>query len=719
MRYQQQFDETDCGAACLAMIASNYGSRHSITYIREIAGTDRKGTNLEGMVKAAKEIGLEARALKGTMEAFTNDLPVPFIAHVAIPGEYGILLHYVIVKKIKKNRIVIWDPDDTKKKYKMEKDDFFKIWTGYVIFVSPNRDFKPEKGSGNLLFKFFPIIKPYKNILILAGVASLLLIVFGIVSSFYFRYIIDELLFSSAHFTLGALSVGVLCIALLQAIISAIRNSILTHFSYKIDLNLVLSYFSHVFHLPFSFFDSRKTGEILSRLEDITKIRDVLSQAVVSVVMDTMMLLVIAPVLFATNWLLFVIVLFSLPFTSIILVIFSKLYRKQFRELMKKNSDMQAHLVESINGVATVKALNAESVIFNQYEVKKTEVAITGWKAMRYRIYQMMSTDIVKQFSSIVIFWVGSYLIMEGNASIGTLISFTSLASYFTGPLERLVNLQSTLQEAYVAADRLGEIFDLDREQSIEKRWIRPVEFKGEIEFKDVSFRYGTRKMIYQDLSFSINAGDFVAFVGPSGCGKTTLIKLLLKFYSAHSGNILIDGIDSNDLDTQYLRSRIGYVPQEIMLFSGSIAENIALHKSDASLEEIIEVAKRTGAHDFIERLPDRYNTILGERGATLSGGERQRIALTRALLGAPDILIFDEATSNLDSISEKRIHDTIREICSKNITTIMIAHRLSTVSACDKIFVLDNGEIVESGSHIELSNANGLYQSLFEGMLV
>ena len=266
---------------------------------------------------------------------------------------------------------------------------------------------------------------------------------------------------------------------------------------------------------------------------------------------------------------------------------------------------------------------------------------------------------------------------------------------------------------------RLGEILELELEQDEEKKFIEPETVEGNIVFQDVAFRYGTRKYVYENISFAIQKGQWIAFVGPSGCGKTTLIKLLLKFYLPESGSIHIDNYDIRDLDASAIRSHIGYVPQDIFLFSGSIADNIALHKPSATLEEIMEAAQKTGAHEFINTLPDRYNTILGERGATLSGGEKQRLALTRAVLGSPQVLILDEATSNLDTVSEKLVHQTIETLRKERITTILIAHRLSTVVNCDTIFVIDKGQIVQKGPHKELVKKEGLYQRLWEGTVI
>ena len=510
-----------------------------------------------------------------------------------------------------------------------------------------------------------------------------------------------------------------LAVVLMQGVMGIIRKILLIHFSFKIDLNLVFSYFTHVFHLPLRFFDSRKSGEIISRMQDIGKIQEMLAQATVSVVMDTLMVLVVGPVLFATNKTLFGIVLITVPFSSAVLYFFSKVYKKQYRKLMSDASDLQSYLVESMNGASTLKSLNAEDFAITGFERAQMRMTNTGWKAAYLQSYQELFSELIKQIGNIVIFWVGSLYIIKGELSIGTLVSFTALAAYFTDPLQRLVNLQAKLQESFVAADRLGEILELETEEANNNNQSRlvPDHLRGDIEISNVAFRYGTRRYIYENLNLKIHAGEKIALVGSSGCGKTTIAKLLLKLYEPERGKITIDGHDLKDIDAHALRKLVGYVPQDIFLFSGTIAENIAMHKPGVSFEEIVEAAKLAGADEFIEKLPERYNAMLGERGANLSGGERQRLALARALLGNPDILILDEATSNLDTVSEHHIKQTIDTLQNGNRTIIIIAHRLSTIMDCDRIFVMDKGTVVQTGTHSELKKQNGFYLELLEGL--
>jgi ATP-binding cassette subfamily B protein len=579
--------------------------------------------------------------------------------------------------------------------------------------LSPNSRFTPKKEKGNVLFKYAPLLLPHKRSLAVVCLAFGLLIVLGVTTSFYYKYIIDEVIVTKAEFTLTSLSIGVLLIAVTQAFVEMSRGILINHVVYKANLRLTFSYITHVLKLPVSFFDSRRTGEILSRLDDLANIQESLSGTALSLVMDTVLLIVFGPILFAINNMLFSISVASILLVSVIMYIFSTVYRKYYALLRHQEAGVYSTLVEIVSGVYTVKALNAEMTARNDYEKSQMAAVWTSWKASNLRIMQGLLTGIINGATGIVIFWVGSSGIIKDMFSFGTLISFNALLAYFTGPLFRMVNLQSSLQEAFVAAERVSEILEMEREQPEGSRLLKPAALEGEIAFSHVRFKYGMRPPVYQDLSFHIKKGQWAAFVGPSGCGKTTLVKLLLKFYEPESGSVFIDGHDARDMDAVSLRARIGYVPQDVYMFSGIIAENIALRDPSASLEEVMDAAKKAGADEFVNKLPERYNAKVSERGATLSGGERQRLALARALLGNPDLVILDEATSNLDSESERLIHKTIEKLRG-DMTVVMIAHRLTTVQKCDVIFVMDKGAIIESGSHDALLAQNGAYKRLW-----
>jgi ATP-binding cassette subfamily B protein len=716
MKYQHQIDETDCGPACLVMAASRYKLYISIGYARELCKTDRLGTNLGGLAEAAQKLCMDAKAMHGEVADKTLDskLIYPFIAHVRTTySSDNVLDHYVVITSVTKNTVKIWDPDISKGKYTTSRSEFLKIWTGYVLFLSPGVKFKPGGKHSKNIFRFLPLILPHKTTLVIVILSSALLIVFGIITSYYFKYIIDEVVISKAAFTLTAFSIGAMLIVVLQSVVEKLRALLINYFAFHTDARLNFSYVNHILKLPLFFFDSRKTGEILSRLTDINKIREMLTGTLLSLVFDCILIVIIGPILFNINKILFAVSITNIVLLSIIIFFFSKVFRRNYGKLRKEEAEVNSLLVEAVSGIYTVKALNAESAIANIYEKKQMQAVWTGWETSRITMWQRFFAALINNAANIAVFWIASSGIIKDTFSLGTLLSFNALLAYFTGPLFRMLNIQPQIQEASIAAERVIEILDMEVEQPGGSRLLKPERLEGNICFEHIRFQYGVRKPVYTDLSFKITKGQWAAFIGPSGCGKTTLVKLLLKFYKPDAGAILIDGHNLQDMDAAALRSHIGYVPQDIYVFEGTIAENIALHKPGASMNEIAEAARKSGADEFINCLPERFNTNISERGTTLSGGERQRLALARALLCNPEIIILDEATSNLDTISERMIHNIIESLRG-SITAIIIAHRLTTVKSCDTIFVMNNGNIIEFGSHTELILKNGFYKTMW-----
>lgn len=719
MKYFRQNDENDCGPACLAMVASHYNSYINIGQARKLCKTDAIGTNMLGLVSAAEKLGFQTNPLKGEVkpETLNAKLLYPFIAHVRVQYSGALINHFIVVKEINANHIVVYDPNPGRGIHKISREEFIQVWTGFILIITPGSNFKPQKSKGNVLLKFFPLFLPHKKEIIITSLASAVLIVFGIITSFYYKYIIDEVIISKAKFSLLALSIGVLLVTVFQSIIETGRGLFINHFAYKVNLRLSFSYIAHILKLPISFFETMRTGEILSRLTDVSKIKDALSGTTLTVIMDIALLVIITPILFSINVLLTVIVAIAAALMGLVVFLFSKSFRKSFTRLRQEESIVNSSLVEIINGSHTIKALNAAQSSFNLYEQNQMKALWTSWKTANILLSQKFFTGLFNSLCTIVVFWVGASGIIDDELSIGTLMSFNALSTYFTGPLFRLVNLQPLLQEAFVSAGRVFEVLEIEQEQDENIKLLKPPSLQGVIEFQNVAFRYGFRSFIYQNMNFHIKKGQRVGFAGPSGCGKTTLVKLLLKFYLPESGSVFIDGNDTRDIDAVALRSRIGYVPQDIYIYSGTIAENIALQYPDAPLEDIMLAAKKAGADEFINNLPERYNTRLSERGSTLSGGERQRIALARALMGNPDIMVLDEATSSLDTVSEHLVRNIIDNL-KGGMTIIIIAHRLTTIQSCDIIHVMDKGAIIESGNHDDLLAKKGLYYSLWEGAI-
>lgn len=709
----KQYDITDCGAACLATISRQYGLKIPITKIREVAGTDRQGTNAYGVIKAAEQLGFTAKAVKGNQEAFFSEFPLPAIAHVVVDGS---LLHYVVIHKITKKEVIVADPGKGIVKYTPE--EFFKLWTGVLILLVPSAQFKKGDETKGIFTRFFGLLIPQKKLVINIFLASLIYTLLGILGSFYFKFMLDDILPNNLSKTLHIVSIGIILLNIFKILLNAFRYHLLLYLSQKLDISLILGYYNHVLQLPMNFFGTRKVGEIVSRFMDASKVREAISGATLTIMIDTLMAIAGGIILYSQNPFLFGIAFIIVIAYAIIVFSFNKPINRINRRQMENNAQLTSYLVESLNGIETLKSFNAERKANIETEKKFVKLLRSVFKGGWINNLESSLTDFVASVGGIVILWVGAYSVIKGEMSVGQLLAFNALLAYFLDPVKNLINLQPMMQTAIVASDRLGEILDLEIEKSEnEEKKIAPKSLRGCIEYKNVDFRYGTRQLVLKNINLNINAGEKIAFVGESGSGKTTLVKLLLNLYKWEKGEILINGYNVKDINMNYLRERIAYISQDIFLFSGTIYENLTLGIENPDMEAVIEAAKMAKAHDFINDLPLRYETMLEENGANLSGGQKQRIAIARALLKKPDILIMDEATSNLDSITEKAIERTINEH-TKGITTLIIAHRLSTIMRCDKIYVMDKGEFVECGKHEELMDKKGLYYNLWKEQL-
>ena len=715
----KQHDITDCGAACLATICKQNGYKIGITRIREVAGTDKQGTNVYGIIKAAETLGFSAKGVKGDKEAFFSEFPLPCIAHVIIDGN---LLHYVVIHKITKKQVVIADPGAGI--VKLTPEEFFGDvhkegkppkyqWSGVLILLVKSESFQTGDETKGLFQRFIHLLLPQKKLIIHIFIASLIYTILGILAAFYFKVLVDDILPDSLMKTLTTLSIGIIVLNIFKVILNAFRTHLLLYLSQKLDIALLLGYYRHVLELPMNFFGTRKVGEIVSRFNDASKVRDAISGATLTIMIDTLMAVAGAVILYLQNVQMFGITVIMVVLYLIIVLAFNKWYEQLNRKQMEDNSQLTSYLVESLNGIQTVKAYNAERKANRETEIKFVKLLKSIFDLSWVSNLQSSLKIFVELVGGVVILWVGSVCVIKGQITIGQLITFNSLLVYFLDPVKNLINLQPQMQTAVVAADRLGEILDLEAEKGEnERKKLCPDSLSGDIVFKDVSFRYGTRQLVLEDINLTIKKGQKVAFVGESGSGKTTLSKLLLHLYKAESGNILINDNNIEDIQIEKLREKIAYISQETFLFSGSILDNLSLGLDYATMDDVIEATKSAQAHDFINELPLRYETRLEENGANLSGGQRQRLSIARAMLKKPDILIMDEATSNLDAITEKQLDKTISEY-SENMTTIFIAHRLSTIKNCDQIFVMDKGRVIERGTHEELKRLGGKYSML------
>ncbi len=576
---------------------------------------------------------------------------------------------------------------------------------------------KPRRDLGQLR-RLLAYTRPYRTELIVAIIATLIGSAFGLLFPLVIGRLVDAsfLRIGSADTTVLDRTVLILIgVFALQAFFSAVQSYLLSRVGEGVVADLRRTVYRHLLTLSPRFFETRKTGEITSRLtSDISTVQGVVSSALVQIFSQTLTLVGTVIILFVTNWRLSLLMLSIVPVVVLAAFYFGRLLRKVSKEFQDRVADANARAEEAIGGIRVVQAFTAEPLEARTY----ADLIGASFKvALRRARIRAIFNPVVffAMFSAIgIVLWYGGRLVIAGELTPGQLVAFLVYTFSVAGAVGAFSGLFSQFQEALGASSRIFELLDEKSDLPEPANPVKLSSVRGEVRFEHVSFGYGERGAVLEDVSLTAKPGEVVALVGPSGAGKSTLISLIPRFYDPTRGRILLDGVDIRDLTLHDLRSNIALVPQETQLFSGTIAENIRYGKPGASDAEVIEVAKAANAHEFITSFPDGYATIVGERGIKLSGGQRQRVAIARALLKNPRILILDEATSSLDSESEALVQEAL-EVLMQGRTTFVIAHRLSTIRGADKIVVLEAGRIVQQGTHQELLAAGGLYKELYE----
>lgn len=705
----KQHDITDCGAACLASIAAHYNLQIPIARIRQYAGTDKKGTNVLGVIEAAQKSGFEAKGVRGDFESLFK-IPKPAIAHIVVKER---LHHYVVIYEVAKTHITIMDPGNGKLNKRTHKE-FTKEWTGVLVLLVPQDDFVAGNEKVSIYKRFWVLLKPHKFVLIQALIGAVVYTLLGFSMSIYIQKLTDFVFVGGNTKLLNLLSIIMICLLILKVIIGIFKDVFLIKSGQQIDARLILGYYKHLLKLPQQFFDTMRVGEIISRINDAVKIRTFINGVSLSLTVNFLILIFSFGLMFLYYWKLALIMLLVIPLYAIIYFITNRLNKKTERTIMESSADLESQLVESLNSVGTIKRFGLESFANIKTETRFICLLNIGYKSALNSIFSGTSSTFIAQLFTIILLWSGSYFVIEREITAGELLSFYAIVSYFTGPVASLIGANKQIQNALIAADRLFEIMDLEREET-ENKIILKKEKIGDINFKNVKFRYGTRIEVFKDFNLTIPKGKITAIVGESGSGKSTLMSLLQNIYPIQKGQISIGDLDLNYIDTESLRELVSVVPQKIDLFAGNVIENIAVGEFTPNMEKIINICKSIGILEFIETLPNGFETYLGENGASLSGGQKQRIAIARALYKTPEILVLDEATSSLDSKSENYIQRTINNLREKEKTIIVIAHRLSTVINADLIVVLDKGEVLEKGTHQELYAKKEQYYSLWQ----
>lgn len=734
--YVRQHDTTDCAAACLAMVCLHYKKEITITRLRDMMGTDLKGTNLIGLQKAANELGFTTAAVRVDRENFLSDFSLPCIAQVINDRGMG---HFVVVFKkttIKdddtrrkhmltenekkqddpkyksRDYVVIGDPATELKKITL--DEFYKNFTGVLLLLNPTTEFKGGKvAKGGMVKRYLDLLLPQKKLFGFAILGSVLLTILGIASSMFNKILMDEVLPYGLKSLLITLILVFSMVNITSTLIGYVRQWILIHLSIKIDIPLMLGYFGHVYKLPMKFFATRKTGEITTRYSDANTIKSVFTSIALSLVMDIVMAVATGIVLFRMNATLFSISLFMTLVSILLVLVYLRPYKKLNEETMQQSAVLNSQMIESLRGIETIKCNANEDTELENLEREYIKSLKIGLRGSRLSTSQSLISSLIGTGFQMLTTFVGISQVLDGQMTLGAFMAFSTLSGYFTSPVSELVGMQTSLQEASISMKRLTEILDYESEDEGDENRTEMEKIDGDIEFKDVTFRYGNRAPALDHVSFTIPKGKKVALVGSSGSGKSTITKLLLKYYEPEDGEITVDGVSLKEYTNDSVRRAVSYVPQNVELFSKTIFDNIRVSRMSATLEEVKAAAKKADAHDFIRRLPLQYHTYLEEAGNGLSGGEKQRIALARAFLKDSNLYILDESTSNLDFATENVIFDMIyNQLADRSM--LIVAHRLSTIRDCDIILVMDKGKIVERGTHDELLVKGGRYSELW-----
>jgi subfamily B ATP-binding cassette protein HlyB/CyaB len=656
----------------------------------------------EEVLRILKDNGFRARQKKLKTIEGLQKYPAPLI-FMSNDGTYHVLLGR------KEEKVLVFDCLK-KGVTELTNQEFASMWNGDVIALYPR--FTKTDFYLNFRWLFREFLR-YKSIFSEIVLSSFFIQTFGLVTPLFIQVIIDKVLAHHAITTLQVIAGAFLIVLIFDGVLNLLRNYLLYHTANKIDSGLGAKVYRHLLSLPFRYFETRKVGNIIARVRELENLRQFMTNISLTVLLDTIFSAVFLVIMAMYSLTLTAIAVGFVAAIALISFFTTPLIKTRLDEKFQKGAQAQSFLVESITGIQTIKSLAIEDKMVKEWENNLGNYILSAFRLSNLGNAAFTSSQMLQKLMTLAVIYFGVSYVFENKLSVGQLIAFQMFAAQLSGPVLRLVHIWQDFQQARLSLERLGDIINTPSE--VVGGAISVNELKGDIAFRDITFRYSAEgPVVLEGINFNISQGSMIGIVGRSGSGKSTVAKLAQRLYLPVEGTIHIDNMDIRHLDPMFLRYRIGMVPQECFLFSGTIKENISLAKPDASMEKIISAAKLAGAHEFISEMPMGYDTYVEERGTSLSGGQKQRIAIARALITDPNIIIFDEATSSLDSESERIIQKNLALI-RKGRTIILIAHRLSSLKESDMIIVLDRGKIVETGNHHTLMQQAGLYAYLYK----
>jgi ABC-type branched-subunit amino acid transport system ATPase component len=695
------------GAACLTMVAQHLQNPVQLEWVQR----QLRGQKPKNLVEAAEKLGLVLRKIQVNWRELRQlSFPALLLWNQDNQESKNPQLNWVVAYGMKGNLLIIANPQNPDYSCEQLPQSVVEnCWDGTLW----QAELIAQQEKFNLAW-FIPAVWKYRGLLGEVLLASFTLQLLCLASPLITQVIIDKVMVQESLATLDVMAIALLLVATFESILGMLRLFIFTHTARRLDLSLSAQLFRHLMRLPLAYFESRRVGDTVARVQELEQIRQFLTGTALTVILDSIFAVVYLGLMFYYNIPLTFVALAVLPLFATLTIIATPILRNWLNETFNRSADSQSFLVETITGIHSVKAHAAEPVARERWEGLFARFIRTSFKASTTSNISSNIGDFLTNFSTLIILWFGAKLVIDHQLTIGQLIAFQMLSGRVTNPLLRLVQLWQNLQQVLLSVDRIGDILNAAPETEAGTGLVLPP-LKGEVNFEQVFFRYhANTEPVLKGISFNVEPGQFIGIVGRSGSGKSTLSKIIQRLYQIESGRILIDGFDIKSADLASLRQQIAVVLQEDFLFNGSILENITLGNPDITSEQVVEAARLAVAHDFISQLPYGYENNVGERGTALSGGQRQRIALARLFLAAAPILILDEATSALDSETEQQVLQNLKNV-SSNRTVFLIAHRFAPLKRADLILVMEKGVIAEQGTHLELLKQKGLYWSLYQ----
>ncbi len=706
-----QHSEEDCGAACLATIAKHYGRNFMLSRIREAVGTGSRGTTLLGLRRGAEALGFHARQAKATPEAIDrlNEAPLPLVIHWK--GN-----HWVILYRQRGKKYTIADPAVGIRH--ITKQELLEGWSnGIMLVLQPDEERFYEQPNDKVggLGRFLRRVYPYRWILLQATAINIAIGLLALAMPLMMQLLTDDVLVRGDLQLLTTVAISVIAMNLFRSVISLIQSHLVGHFGQRLQLGLTIDYGFNLLRLPLSYFDAHRSGEVISRLGDVRTVNNLMGQIVLGLPSQFFIAIVSLVLMLLYTWQLSLAAIAAFILVTLVNALFLPAMRQKTRCLIVEGTENQGFLVETFRSALVLKTTQATPQVWDEYQLNFGRLANLSWGTMKLGMYSSTLTGMISSLTTVGLLWFGSYLVIDRTLSIGQLISFNGMSGNFLGFLGTVVGSIEEFITAQIAIQRLSEVLDAQPEEihTTLKPWVE-IPNLADISCTKINFHHAGRIDLLKDFDLTIPGGKVIALIGESGCGKSTLAKLLAGLYPLNSGNIRYGAYNQQDLSLECLRQQVVLVVQDAQFWSRSIIDNFRLAHPQASFEQIVRACQIAGADKFISELPDKYQTILGEFGANLSGGQKQRLALARALVTSPVILILDESTGALDPTTETQVLEQVLA-ARQDRTTILISHRPRVVLRADLVVYLDRGELKLLGTPAELSLLPGKHLNFLQ----